>query len=70
MTQMEPGEENKAVFRTVTPAKGAKELQDSMIEPSKGNAPFYGKAAGAGEASGEMNDSQIEPIKSNNAMFS
>jgi len=26
MTQMEPGEENKAVFRTVTPAKGAKEL--------------------------------------------
>ncbi len=54
---MEPGEENKAVFRTVTPDKGAKELQDSMIEPSKGNAPFFGKAAGAGEASGEMNES-------------
>ena len=49
---MEPGEENKAVFRTVTPIKGAKEVQDSMIEPSKENAPYFGKAAGAGEASG------------------
>jgi hypothetical protein len=67
---LEPGEENKAIYRTVTPAKGAKETQDSMIEPTKENAPFFGKAGGQGEASGEMNESQIEPIKSNNAMFS
>lgn len=67
---MEPDEENKALYRSITPINGAKEVQDSMIEPSKENAPYFGKAGGSGEASGEMNESQIEPIKSNNAMFS
>ena len=54
---MEPDEENKALFRAVTPINGGKEVQDSMIEAYKDNAPFFGKAGGAGEASGEMNES-------------
>lgn len=66
---MEPDEENKAVFRTVTPMKGAKEVSDSMIEPSKENAPYFGKAGGQDEANGEVNESQIEPIKENNPHF-
>ena len=46
MSQIEPDEGNKAVFRSVTPINGAKEVSESMIEPNKENAPYFGKAPG------------------------
>ena len=46
ISQIEPDEGNKAVFRSVTPINEAKEVSESMIEPNKENAPYFGKAPG------------------------